>query len=135
MNAPDTSRDAMQTDSRMWRAITERDARQDGAFWYGVVTTGVFCRPSCRSRPARRENVRFFASTDAAQAAGFRPCKRCTPLGAPDHVGARIDAVARFIDDHADESLPLARLAARAGLSPAHFQRRFKARLGVSPKA
>lgn len=134
MDAVPTARDPMATDAEMWRAIRTRDARFDGVFWYGVVTTGVFCRPSCASRPARRGNVRFFASTAAAVAAGLRACKRCRPLGGVDPVAARVEAVARFIDAHADEPLPLARLAARARLSPAHFQRRFKAHLGVSPK-
>jgi len=135
MTAHDDPRAPMATDSQMWRAVVARDARSDGAFWYGVTSTGVFCRPSCASRRARRENVRFFASTAAATAAGFRPCKRCTPLAPRDPVAARIEAVARHIDAHADESLPLATLASRARLSPAHFQRRFKSLLGVSPKA
>jgi AraC family transcriptional regulator of adaptative response/methylated-DNA-[protein]-cysteine methyltransferase len=134
MDAIPTAREPMPTDAEMWRAIAARDARFDGVFWYGVVTTGVFCRPSCASRPARRDNVRFFASTAAATAAGLRACKRCRPLADGDPLAARIEAVARFIDAHADEPLPLARLAARARLSPAHFQRRFKARMGVSPK-
>ena len=135
MNIPANPRTPMPTDSQMWRAIDARDARQDGVFWYGVASTGVFCRPSCASRRARRENVRFFESTAAAIAAGFRPCKRCTPLAARDAVATRIEAVARYIDAHAEEALPLATLAGRARLSPAHFQRRFKALLGVSPKA
>jgi AraC family transcriptional regulator, regulatory protein of adaptative response / methylated-DNA-[protein]-cysteine methyltransferase len=135
MNTPADPRVPMPTDSRMWRAVVARDPRQDGAFWYGVTSTGVFCRPSCASRRARRENVRFFESTAAAITAGFRPCKRCTPLAAQDAVAARIEAVARYLDAHAEDPLPLATLAARARLSPAHFQRRFKALIGVSPKA
>jgi AraC family transcriptional regulator of adaptative response/methylated-DNA-[protein]-cysteine methyltransferase len=135
MNAREYPRMPMPTESQMWHAIVARDARSDGAFWYGVTTTGVFCRPSCASRRARRENVRFFASPAAAVDAGFRPCKRCTPLAARDAVAARIEEVARYIDAHADEPLPLATLAGRARLSPAHFQRRFKALIGVSPKA
>ena len=125
----------MPSESRMWRAVSERDAAFDGAFWYGTVRTGVFCRPSCASRPARRANVRFFTSSAAAVAAGLRACKRCKPLAPRDPMAERIEAVARYIDAHAEESLPLARLAARAQLSTAHFQRVFKARLGVSPKA
>jgi AraC family transcriptional regulator of adaptative response/methylated-DNA-[protein]-cysteine methyltransferase len=134
MDAVPTERALMPTDAEMWRALRTRDARFDGVFWYGVVTTGVFCRPSCASRPARPANVRFFASTAAAAAAGLRACKRCRPLAGVDPVTTRIEAVARYIDGHADEPLPLVRLAARARLSPAHFQRRFKARIGVSPK-
>jgi AraC family transcriptional regulator, regulatory protein of adaptative response / methylated-DNA-[protein]-cysteine methyltransferase len=125
----------MPSDDQKWQAIVDRDARQDGTFWYGVRTTGVFCRPSCASRRARRENVCYFTSTAAATAAGFRPCKRCRPLNTQDPVAVRLQQVARYIDEHADESLPLATLAGRARLSPAHFQRRFQALLGVSPKA
>jgi AraC family transcriptional regulator of adaptative response/methylated-DNA-[protein]-cysteine methyltransferase len=135
MSSPETPQTPMLNDEQKWQAIVARDARRDGTFWYGVRTTGVFCRPSCASRRARRDNVRFFESTAAATAAGFRPCKRCRPLTARDPVDVRLEAVARYIDGHADESLPLASLAARARLSPAHFQRRFKALLGVSPKA
>lgn len=135
MNACDNPRETMPTDSQMWRATSARDARFDGAFWYAVTTTGVFCRPSCPSRRPRRDNVRFFTSTAAASAAGFRPCKRCMPLATRDPLAVRIEEVARYIDAHADQPLPLATLASRAHLSPAHFQRRFKALLGVSPKA
>jgi AraC family transcriptional regulator of adaptative response/methylated-DNA-[protein]-cysteine methyltransferase len=135
MDAEPTTPDPMPTESEMWRALVARDARSDGRFWYGVATTGVFCRPSCASRRPRRANVRFFASPQAALAAGFRACKRCRPLAPRDPAAARLEAVARHIAAHADERLPLARLAARASLSAAHFQRRFKAMFGVSPKA
>jgi AraC family transcriptional regulator, regulatory protein of adaptative response / methylated-DNA-[protein]-cysteine methyltransferase len=135
MDARESNRATMPTEAEKWRAIVARDRHSDGGFWYGVATTGVFCRPSCASRRPRRDNVRFFASPGAATAAGFRACKRCAPLAAGDRQAARIEDVARYIEAHADEPLPLARLAARARLSPAHFQRRFKARLGVSPKA
>ncbi len=67
------------TDDRRWQAVCERDTRADGQFVFAVLTTGICCRPSCRSRRARRENVRFFADVAAAVAAGFRPCKRCQP--------------------------------------------------------
>lgn len=63
----------------MWRASSESDAAFDGAFFYAVRSTGVFCRPSCKSRVPMRENVLFFQTADAARAAGFRPCKRCRP--------------------------------------------------------
>ena len=64
---------------RLYQAIAERDAGFDGRFYYGVVTTGVFCRPSCAARLAKRENVRFYPDPAAATAAGFRACKRCRP--------------------------------------------------------
>lgn len=113
-------------------ALRGRDPAYDGRFVYGVVTTGVFCRPSCGARPPREEHLRFFADNDAAAAAGFRPCKRCRPEQPSE--AARLQAVARYIERHADQPLPLAQLAAQAGLSPTHFQRRFRARFGVSPR-
>lgn len=114
------------------QAVRTRDRACDGRFVYGVLTTGVFCRPSCPSRMPRPEHLRWFADGDAARQAGFRPCKRCRP-DQPDEA-SRLAAVARHIEAHADEPLPLARLAALAGLSPAHLQRRFRAAFGVSPR-
>jgi AraC family transcriptional regulator of adaptative response/methylated-DNA-[protein]-cysteine methyltransferase len=118
-----------------WRAVASRDTRADGSFCYGVASTHVYCRPSCASRRPLRANVRFFATPAAAEAAGFRACKRCRPASSRDPAAGRLEAVARYIAEHAGEPLPLARLAARASLSPAHFQRRFQAHFGVSPKA
>lgn len=117
----------------MRAALDRRDPAYDGVFVYGVVSTGVFCRPICASRRPRPENVRFFEEPAAARAAGFRPCKRCAP-DAPTDTG-RMAAIARHIAAHADAPLPLADLAARAGLSPTHFQRVFTAAFGVSPHA
>jgi len=117
----------------MRAAIARRDKAYDGRFVYAVVTTGVFCRPSCSARPARPENLRFFPSTSAARAAEFRPCKRCRPEEAAAGM-TRMVAVARHIEAHADETLTLASLSMRAGLSPSHFQRVFKATFGVTPK-
>jgi AraC family transcriptional regulator of adaptative response/methylated-DNA-[protein]-cysteine methyltransferase len=119
-----------------WAALRARDTAADGTFVYAVKTTGVFCRPSCPARPARPENVRFFATGAEAEAAGYRACLRCRPLAAEgrDPMTARVEALAAFIRAHADEPLPLARLAAEAGLSPFHLQRSFKAVLGVTPR-
>src|ERR1700678_200176 len=125
----------MPAEAIMRRAVATRDERYNGVFVYGVVTTGVYCRPSCRSRPARPENVRFFANPNAAEGAGLRPCKRCEPRSAHDGTTQLMQGLARYIDENADEPMPLARLARQAHLSPAHLQRRFKAVLGVSPKA
>lgn len=118
---------------QMVAALAARDAAYDGVFYYGVVTTGVYCRPSCAARPARPENVRFFAAAEDAAAAGFRPCKRCRP----ERTGAEIEhlvAIARHIETHADDRLTLTELASKAGLSPARLQKSFKAAFGVSPK-
>jgi AraC family transcriptional regulator of adaptative response/methylated-DNA-[protein]-cysteine methyltransferase len=119
-----------------WVALKTRDASADGTFVYAVKTTGVFCRPSCPARPAKPENVTFFATGVEAEAAGYRACLRCRPLAAEgrDPMTERVETLAGFIRAHADEPLPLARLAAEAGLSPFHLQRSFKAVLGVSPR-
>jgi AraC family transcriptional regulator of adaptative response/methylated-DNA-[protein]-cysteine methyltransferase len=112
-----------------------RDAGADGQFVYAVKTTGVFCRPSCKARPARPENIVFYDTATEAARAGYRPCKRCQPLRDCTADTVRMQHIAAYIRDHAEETLPLARLAREAGLSPAHFQRAFTAALGVSPKA
>lgn len=122
-------------DEQRWQAVQARDAAQDGQFWYGLVSTRIYCRPSCSSRLPRRENVRFYDSADAAERDGLRACKRCQPrdLDASDEA-ARIAAICQYIEAHAEEKLALADLARRAQLSPFHFQRRFKARVGLSPR-
>lgn len=122
-----------QTDVR-YDALVRRDERFDGVFFYGVTSTGVVCRPSCKSRTPRPENVRFFPDLETAQAAGMRPCKRCKPQTAAAGVEQRYVELCRAIERAGD--LPsLRELAAISGLSASHVQRRFKAAIGVSPKA
>lgn len=121
-------------DETRWQQVATRDRAADGAFVYGVKTTGVYCRPSCPSRLAKRANVSFHESAAEAEAAGFRPCRRCHPAAMREPAASLMQAMARYIDEHADEPLPLTRLAGEAGMSPAHFQRSFKAALGVSPR-
>jgi AraC family transcriptional regulator of adaptative response/methylated-DNA-[protein]-cysteine methyltransferase len=123
-------------DETRWAAVSGRDRAADGAFVYGVVTTGIYCRPGCASRAPRRANVRFFATPDEAEAAGLRPCKRCTPR-APRADSAEAAAVTRAVAliETADQPPTLHELAAAAGLSPFHFHRVFKAALGVTPAA
>ena len=116
-----------------WRdvAVETRDRAADGRFWFGVVTTGIYCRPSCAARTALRENRRWFENPDAAEAAGFRACLKCRPREAVDDPIAR---VCRMIE--AGDSLPsLDDMAAAAGLSSFHFHRRFKAETGLTPRA
>lgn len=116
-----------------WDALQARDGSAAGRFVYGVTSTGVFCRPGCPSRRPRRDRVRFFDTPAAAAAAGFRACRRCDPAGST----SSDDAIARassYLTRHADETVPLARLARVAGLSPFHLQRRFKHALGLSPR-
>jgi AraC family transcriptional regulator of adaptative response/methylated-DNA-[protein]-cysteine methyltransferase len=119
----------------MWRAVAERDARQDGRFVYGVVTTGVFCRPGCPSRRPRRENVRFHADVQGAMRDGFRPCKRCKPLGAAgDAATAQVLALCRRIEDGLDDRTTLQALGAPLGLSAFQVHRLFRKALGITPK-
>jgi AraC family transcriptional regulator of adaptative response/methylated-DNA-[protein]-cysteine methyltransferase len=125
----------MPSNAAMRRAVAARDNRYDGMFVYAVITTGVYCRPSCRSRAARPENLRFLGTAAAAQEAGFRPCKRCRPQLQAAVAIQRLRRIAEYIERHAAERLPLRRLAERANLSPTHFQRTFAALMGVSPKA
>jgi AraC family transcriptional regulator of adaptative response/methylated-DNA-[protein]-cysteine methyltransferase len=122
-------------DEDRWRAVLARDGARDGQFWFAVRTTGVYCRPSCPSRTPRRENVAFFASPDAARAAGFRACLRCRPDadGAHPHVEA-VRRACRLLDE-AEAAPSLGELADAAGLSRFHFARVFKALTGLTPMA
>lgn len=123
-------------ESEQWAAVTRRDPQADGHFFYSVSTTGVYCRPSCPSRQARREHVRFHATSADAERAGFRACKRCRP-NQPALAAQRASAVARAcrVIERADAIPPLDALAAAAGMSRFHFHRVFKSVTGVTPKA
>lgn len=124
----------MPSEHEMREAIAARDTSSDGQFFYGVITTGVFCQPSCSARPAKPKNLRFFPTIESAMVAGFRPCKRCQPTEGIPRV-TRLVEIARHIEEHADERLTLANLADMAGLSPSRLQKIFKEAFGVSPKA
>lgn len=124
------------TDDRRWAAVVARDKRADGTFVTAVATTGIYCRPSCAARRPLRQNVRFYETCAEAEAAGFRPCKRCKP-NAPAGDGKHTERIAsscRLIET-AETAPTLDALAAHAGLSPYHFHRVFKAATGVTPKA
>jgi AraC family transcriptional regulator, regulatory protein of adaptative response / methylated-DNA-[protein]-cysteine methyltransferase len=123
-------------DEERWEAVKRRDRAADGAFCYAVATTGIYCRPWCSSRRARRENVSFYASAGEAERAGFRPCKRCRPNEAamPDRRAAAIAAACRAIDE-AEEMPSLDELARRAQMSRFYFHHSFKVVTGVTPKA
>ena len=123
--------------ARYWEALTERDQRLDGVFYYAVVTTGVYCRPSCPARQPKRENVLFFAKREVAEQAGFRACRRCHPERETrvDPQGEMVLSVCRHIDQHLDEPVKLEDLGRQIGLSPFHLQRTFKAWLGIAPRA
>ncbi|MGB0466480.1 MAG: bifunctional DNA-binding transcriptional regulator/O6-methylguanine-DNA methyltransferase Ada [Pontibacterium sp.] len=124
---------SMPSEQIMREAITIRDKARDGHFFYGVITTGIFCRPSCAARPAKSENLRFFPTIQAAMQAGFRPCKRCQPAEVPSRV-EQLAEIARYIEAHADERITLSSLGKRAELSPSRLQRCFKAAFGISPR-
>jgi AraC family transcriptional regulator of adaptative response/methylated-DNA-[protein]-cysteine methyltransferase len=119
------------TDDEAWRAVLARDRSCDGRFVTGVMTTGIYCRPSCAARHPRRDNVRFFADGEAARAAGLRPCKRCLPDDVSRDERAVLAAIVAI--KASDEPLALAGLAADAGYSVSHFQRLFTRMTGLSP--
>ena len=118
-------------------AVAERDRSMDGVFYYAVLSTGIYCRPSCPSKRARRENVVFFRAREAAEHAGFRPCKRCKPeaAAAADPNGQLVEKICRHIDAHPGEPVTLEALSRALGMSPFHLQRTFKARTGITPRA
>jgi AraC family transcriptional regulator of adaptative response/methylated-DNA-[protein]-cysteine methyltransferase len=123
----------MIADEEAWEAVLRRDRAFDGRFVTGVLTTGIYCRPSCAARHPARGNVRFFADGAAARVAGLRPCKRCSP----DDVSRDERAVLAAIGEikAAGQPLALADLAGEAGYSPSHFQRVFARHTGLSPAA
>jgi AraC family transcriptional regulator, regulatory protein of adaptative response / methylated-DNA-[protein]-cysteine methyltransferase len=118
---------------RAWAAVMARDRACDGQFLTGVLSTGIYCRPSCAARHPARANVRFFADGAAARAAGLRPCLRCRPDDLARDEAAIMTAIHVIRD--AETPPPLADLAAGAGYSPSHFQRLFTRHTGLSPAA
>ena len=117
----------------MWRALEKRDARYDGLFVYGVISTRVFCRPSCPSRKPRPLQVVFFSKPDDASRAGFRACRRCKP-DETDPILSKIVRISAHMDAHPEESSTLKALGERFKVSPYHLQRSFKRVMGVSPR-
>ena len=125
-------------DEHCYRAASSRDGRFDGAFFTAVITTGIYCRPSCPAVTPKRQNVRFYPTAAAAQEAGFRACKRCRPDAAPgsaEWVG-RADVVARamrLIGDGVVERDGISGLANRLGYSTRQLHRLVFAELGTGP--
>ncbi len=128
--------EVFQSEEARWRAVQQRDARADGAFYYAVKTTGVYCRPHCAARGPRRENVNFYDSRQEAEAAGFRACLRCKP-DRPEREKEQIALIERACRriETSEEMPTLGELAAEAGFSAYHFHRIFKRHTGVTPKA
>jgi AraC family transcriptional regulator, regulatory protein of adaptative response / methylated-DNA-[protein]-cysteine methyltransferase len=130
------SGDAQPNDDQCWNAVVARDSGHDGEFVFAVATTGVYCRPSCPARRPRRENVTFYSRPEQAEKAGFRACLRCRPRsfsGNPQSDSAK--EICRYIEQHLDEPITLERLGKAFRQSPFHLQRRFKAALGITPRA
>ncbi len=126
--------DVTEKDAERWRVVEGRSTLADGRFFYGVRTTGVFCRPSCASRLPRRENVEFFETTEAARTAGYRACKRCRPESSMPKDGtvkALVEAC-RLLS--LAEPMQTRKVAGTVGLSASYFQRSFKRHLGVTPQ-
>lgn len=128
--------DEMLDERQCWEAVLEKDKSQDGRFFFGVVTTGVFCRPSCAARQPLRKNVRFYSTAAEAERDGLRPCRRCRPLEAGDPQQRRIEELCDHIRKNCDSGDPLTleALALHAGMSPSHLQRTFRAAVGVTPR-
>lgn len=114
-----------------WQQVLARDA--GAAFVYAVASTGIFCRPSCPSRRPVLDNVRFFSEPASALAAGYRACKRCSPLG-QSREAATVAGLCRYLADHRDRAVTLADLAEIAHSSPFTIQKKFTRVLGVSPR-
>lgn len=127
---------ACETAIARWNAVLSRDVEADGAFVFAVTSTGIYCRPSCPARRPLRRNVRFFILAREAEVAGFRPCKRCRPddISSAQRAAQVVEAACRTLEDaHAPPLLAV--LAERAGMSPHHFHRTFKAHTGLTPRA
>ncbi|WP_043620864.1 AlkA N-terminal domain-containing protein [Nonomuraea candida] len=123
-----------------YRAVSSRDARFDGRFYTAVTTTRIYCRPICPARTPSSRNVRFYRHAASAEAAGFRPCKRCRPELSPgdpgwDLRGDLVGRALRLIDDGAADEQGVAGLARRLHITERHLHRLFVAELGVGPLA
>lgn len=124
------------TEQEMWEAAVQNDSSYDGVFFYAVKTTGIYCRPSCRSKPPRRENICFFQTAQAARAAGFRPCKRCRS----DLLDYRpMRETAQMVKEKIDQAFAgeekLSQDLTELGLSLRRVVDIFKSEYGVTPKA
>ncbi|MFP5112043.1 bifunctional transcriptional activator/DNA repair enzyme AdaA [Bacillaceae bacterium C204] len=116
-----------------WQAIINNDCSYDDQFFYGVKTTGIFCRPSCKSKAPKIENVQIFLKAEHALAEHFRPCKRCKPNGLRLPNEDWVGQITNYVDMHFNEPLTLENLADICHGSPYHLQRTFKQIKGISP--
>jgi AraC family transcriptional regulator, regulatory protein of adaptative response / methylated-DNA-[protein]-cysteine methyltransferase len=119
-----------------WQAVLARDSRSNGTFVYAVRSTGIYCNPSCPSRRPQRDQVIFFPVPEAAEQAGFRPCRRCRPeeTAKPESQVELVRRACRYIEKNLDSPPSLASLSAQVHLSPYHLQRIFKRIMGITPR-
>ena len=119
---------------RFWQAVAKRDGRYDGAFVFAVRSTRIYCRPSCPARRPRREQVKFFRVPEAAECAGFRPCRRCDPRSAPRSAESRlIQQACSLMERSSEDPIRVASVASGTGVSPFRLQRTFRRLMGISP--
>jgi AraC family transcriptional regulator of adaptative response / methylphosphotriester-DNA alkyltransferase methyltransferase len=116
-----------------WQAIIDNDASYNNQFFYAVKTTGIFCKPSCKSRIPKKENVRIFLNAEQALHANFRPCKRCKPTNEKLPDSEWVALITEYIDKNFTEKLTLESLADIAHGSPYHLHRTFKKIKGITP--
>jgi len=136
MNPASSSRATIQhlSPRACWRAVLARDSRRDADFVFAVLSTGIYCRPSCPARRPQRRQVVFFADPGAAEREGFRACRRCRPRDAVVRDETFIEKAARHLAARAGEPIRLDELARAMGVSPGHLQRTFRRTLGISPR-
>lgn len=120
---------------RQWKAIQSNDDHADGQFYYGVMSTGIFCRPSCRSRLPLQRNVQIFKTPTAAIEAGLRPCKRCRPTGDLVSPDVWVTEIKTIIEHHYAENLTLTELATLAHGAPYYLHHVFRRTTGLTPLA
>ena len=130
---PDSMQNPVTLTDEKWQAIINNDAAYDGQFFYAVKSTGIFCRPSCKSRPPKKENIGLFRTSEQALSAKFRPCKRCKPTGQRLPDDEWVSLVTDYIDKNYMETLTLETLAVISHGSPYHLQRTFKKVKDLSP--
>ncbi len=116
-----------------WQAILTNDVSYDGEFFYAVKTTGIFCRPSCKSKPPKQENVRIFENAQEALSAQYRPCKRCKPTGERLPDKEWVSVMTEYIEHNFAEPLTLEILAETCHGSPYHLHRTFKKIMEMTP--
>ncbi len=123
------------TDDGRWTAVLDRDTAADGHFVYAVASTRIYCRPSCPSRRPHRRLVSFFSTPAAAEAEGYRACRRCRPGELETEAVRRVREAQCYLEQHLDETVTLERLGRAVGMSPYHLQRTFKRLTGLTPRA